>query len=104
MCASSGSIVAPWVARVSTKCGVRMLKADARWSMCGPRGSRECGGTVNSPLFLCPTPFSAIHTYIRIPGVCELSMVKQRFVMLCVPKVCLISGLVWISYWFIFCK
>ena len=79
--ASSGSMVVPSVARVSTECGVRTRKADARWCMCGTRGSCACSGTVTPPLSLCPTPFSAIHTYVYVRGVCELSMVEQRFVL-----------------------
>ena len=54
--------------------------------MCGTRGSCACSGTVTPPLSLRPTPFSAIHTYIRVRGVCELFMIKQRFV-LCAERV-----------------
>ena len=73
--------MAPSVARVSTEYGVRMGKADARWCVCRPRGSCACSGTVTPPLSLCLTPFSAIHTYIRARGVCELSMFEQQFVL-----------------------
>ena len=66
VCASSGSMVAPSVARVSTECGVRTRKADVRWCMCWPRGPCACSGTVTPPRSLCPTPFSAIYIYIRI--------------------------------------
>ena len=66
---------------LETECGVRTRKADARWCMCGPRGSCACSGTVSPPLSRCPTPFSAIYTYIRVRGVCELSMAEERFVL-----------------------
>ena len=71
--ASSGSMVAPSVARISPECGVRTRKADARWCVWGPRGSCACSGTVAPPLLLYPTPFPAIHAYIRVRGVCEQS-------------------------------
>ena len=70
VCALSVSMVTISAAGVSTKCGVRTRKADARWCMCGPRGSCARSGTVTPPLSLCPTPFSAVHTYIRVRGVC----------------------------------
>ena len=82
MCASSGSMVAPSVARISSKCGVRTRKADARWCICGPRGRARVAELLR-PLcpFVPPLSPPCIHTYIHVGGVCELSMVEQRFVL-----------------------
>ncbi len=45
-CVSSlGSMVAPSVYRISTKCVVRRRDADARWCICGPGESYACSGT-----------------------------------------------------------
>ena len=49
--------------------------------MRGPRGSCDGIRSVTPPLSLSPTPVSAMHTYIRVRGVCELSMVEQWFVL-----------------------
>ena len=91
VCASSGSIVTPSVARVSTEYGVQTLKADARWCMCGPRGSCACSGTVTPPLFLRSTPFSAMHIHIyiyikiKIHSSCEIEcFVETHLCKLCV--------------------
>ena len=63
MCASSGSMVVPSVARIATECGMRIRKADARVCVCA-RGEGRPGleGLSTPPWSLSPSSFPALHT------------------------------------------
>ena len=77
VCASSGSMVARSVARISTECGVRIRKADERVCVRAVRAARvqrDC----QLPLRPFPQPLSP--PCIRVCGLCQLCMVEQRFV------------------------
>ena len=75
--------MAPSVARIPTECGVRIRKADARMCVRARPGSPSFFGTVTTPLslHLSLSPLPAMRTYVYVRGLCELSMVEQRFVL-----------------------